>query len=225
MTTIRPSKAIAVLALCVVMIGVSVSLSGSAMLNHSQSKAQPSNASAKQLNEKQHESDTQQDQISEVIFGVSVHQPAGPPRVATGQKDANGQAVTVSCSTCHATRPPNLQNKKTEDLDEFHREMPFSHGNVSCLSCHNENDYDSLKLADGSRVEFTKVMSLCAQCHGPQMTAYEHGAHGGMTGFWDRSKGPQVKNNCIDCHNPHAPQFPRMHPTFKPHDRFLSPEH
>ena len=86
------------------------------------------------------------------------------------------------------------------------------------------DDYDSLKLADGTRVEFTEVMTLCAQCHGQQMKDYEHGAHGGMNGYWDRSRGPQTKNNCVDCHNPHAPQFPKMQPTFKPRDRFLEKE-
>lgn len=154
-------------------------------------------------------------------FPVTIRRPTGSPNVATGLTDIHGNAVTATCSTCHQTRQPNRRNRTTKDLDEFHKGMTVSHGNLSCLSCHNENDYDSLKLADGRRIEFSDVMTLCGQCHGPQMTAYEHGAHGGMTGYWDRSRGPQVKNNCIDCHPPHAPQFPRMRPTFKPRDRFL----
>lgn len=154
-------------------------------------------------------------------FSVEIRKPVGPPRVATGQSDAHGNSVTVACSTCHTTRQPNHQNKTVRDLDEFHGGMTFSHGTVSCLSCHNSNDYDSLKLADDSRVEFSDVMTLCAQCHGPQMNDYIHGSHGGMNGHWDLTRGPQMKNNCIDCHNPHSPQFPKMHPTFKPKDRFL----
>ena len=97
------------------------------------------------------------------------------------------------------------------------------HG-YSCLSCHNSEDYDALKLADGSRVEFTEVMTLCAQCHGPETRDYEHGAHGGMNGFWDLTRGPRTKNNCVDCHNPHSPAFLPMQPTFKPRDRFLKKE-
>ena len=154
-------------------------------------------------------------------FAVSIRKPSGPPRIATGVHDLHGNAVTVACSQCHTVRQPNHQNKAAGDLDEFHGGMAFSHGTVSCLSCHNDQDYDSLKLADGTRIEFSDVMTLCAQCHGPQMTAYQHGAHGGMTGYWDLSRGPQVKNNCVDCHAPHTPQFPRMQPTFKPRDRFL----
>lgn len=155
------------------------------------------------------------------LFPVTIRKPAGPPRVHTGISDFHGNAVTVSCSTCHATREPNFENKTVEDLNEFHGTLKFAHGTVSCLSCHNSKDYDALKLADGSRVEFTEVMTLCAQCHGPQMKEYEHGAHGGMNGYWDRTRGPRTKNNCVDCHNPHLPQFPKMQPTFKPRDRFL----
>jgi len=154
-------------------------------------------------------------------FPTTIRRPTGPPRVATGTTDSHGNAITVSCSTCHTTRPPNSHNKTPADLTEFHAGMKFSHGNVSCLSCHNSVDYDALKLADGTRVEFVNVMKLCAQCHGSQMKDYEHGVHGGMNGFWDTTRGPREKNNCVDCHNPHAPQFPKMRPTFKPKDRFL----
>ncbi|APZ93881.1 Doubled CXXCH motif (Paired_CXXCH_1) [Fuerstiella marisgermanici] len=103
--------------------------------------------------------------------------------------------------------------------------MKFDHGKISCLSCHNAEDYDALKLADGSRIEFSDVMTLCGQCHGPQMRDYEHNVHGGMTGHWNLAWGPREKNNCVDCHNPHSPQFPKMQPTFKPRDRFLEKPH
>ena len=156
-----------------------------------------------------------------VTSAITIRKPTGPPSVLTELKDAHGNAVTVSCSTCHATRTPNFANKTVADLDEFHGTLSLAHGKISCLSCHNAEDYDSLKLADGSRIEFTDVMTLCAQCHGNQMRDYEHNAHGGMNGYWDLTKGPRTKNNCVDCHNPHSPQFPKMRPTFKPQDRFL----
>lgn len=155
------------------------------------------------------------------MFHVTIRTPDGPPRVDTGVVDAHGNPVTVACSTCHSIRPPNFQNKVVADLDEFHGSLAFAHGNLSCLSCHNADDYDSLKLADGSRIEFTDVMTLCAQCHGPQMRDWEHGAHGGMSGHWDLTRGPRTRNNCVDCHHPHSPQYPKMQPTFKPDDRFL----
>lgn len=158
------------------------------------------------------------------LFPIEIRTPAGPPKCYTGLTDGNGQPVTVSCSTCHSTRRPNDENKVVEDLNEFHGSLKFAHGALSCLSCHNSEDYDALKLADGSRVEFSDVMTLCAQCHGQQKKDYDHGAHGGMSGFWDQSRGPRIKNNCVDCHAPHWPQFPKMQPTFKPRDRFLEKE-
>lgn len=155
-------------------------------------------------------------------YEVTINRPAGPPRVGTGMVGANGEEMTVACSTCHAVRPPNFENRQASDLNEFHAGLTFVHGNLTCLSCHNSGDYDSLALANGTRIEYPDVMQLCAQCHGKQMTDYEHGAHGGMNGYWDLSRGPRTRNNCIDCHDPHSPAFPAMQPTFKPRDRFLS---
>ena len=157
------------------------------------------------------------------FFAVTIRRPPGPPRVDTGLKDVHGNVLTVSCSTCHATRKPNPDNKQAEDLDEFHGQLQIAHGSVTCLSCHNPDDYDSLRLADGKRIEFSDVMTMCAQCHGTQMRDFNHGAHGGMNGYWDLTRGPRTRNNCVDCHDPHLPKFPAMQPTFKPRDRFLIP--
>jgi hypothetical protein len=79
-----------------------------------------------------------------------------------------------------------------------------------------------LRLADGRSLPYSDVMSLCAQCHGPQFRDYQHGAHGGMTGYWDLSKGGRTRNSCIDCHDPHAPKYPTVTPARGPNDRFLS---
>ncbi len=156
---------------------------------------------------------------------VTIHQPSGPPRVDIGLSSMHGEKLSVACSTCHTTREPNIANRSTADLDEFHKGMRFSHGNLTCLACHNPKDYDTLHLADRTAVSFQEVMSLCSQCHGTQRRDYDHGAHGGMTGYWDLSRGPRVRNNCVDCHNPHEPKFPKMNPTFKPRDRFLESHH
>jgi len=154
---------------------------------------------------------------------VIVHAPPAPPRVTVGTS-ADGEAVTVRCSTCHSTRPPNRKNAHSSDLDEFHQGLAFAHGESSCLSCHDPENYDQLRLADGRAVQYADVMTLCGQCHGPQLRDYRHGSHGGMSGYWDLSRGPRTRNHCVDCHDPHAPAFPSMRPTFKPFDRFLSPD-
>jgi hypothetical protein len=157
-------------------------------------------------------------------FPVVVNRPQSSPRVDLGVLDGDGQPASAACATCHATRIPNLANRSAADFDEFHQGLAFSHGKLTCLACHNGQDYDALKLADGTSVEFPDVMTLCGQCHGPQTRDYLHGSHGGMNGFWDLSRGPRTRNNCVDCHDPHAPQFPKMTPTFKPRDRFLTPQ-
>jgi hypothetical protein len=157
------------------------------------------------------------------VHEVQIRRPSGPPRVQTGEFDHHGHPVTVSCASCHATRPANPQLSRGEDLKEFHQGLAVQHGGLTCISCHNVNDYDTLRLADGRKVSYENVMTLCAQCHGPQYRDYLSGAHGGMSGHWDLSKGPRQRNNCIDCHDAHAPAFSGVIPAPPPRDRFLTP--
>ena len=154
-------------------------------------------------------------------FAVQIRRPTGPPLVELASGDPLGRVGQVACSTCHSVRKPNLENRDSSSLDEFHQGLKVGHGKLACYACHNPDDADSLRSADGSKISYQDVMQLCSQCHGPQATSFAHGAHGGMIGFWDLSQGPQIKNNCIDCHDPHSPSFPKMIVSFKPRDRFL----
>ena len=156
-------------------------------------------------------------------FPVTIRRPSGPPLIELQQPDSQGRVGQATCSTCHSIRAPNLENRTPSDLKQFHQDMPMTHGELACYACHNPNDSDTLRLADGSAVEYADVMNLCGQCHGRQAKAYARGFHGGMTGYWDLSRGGRVRNNCIDCHDPHVPQFPTMQPIFEPRDRFLTP--
>jgi formate-dependent nitrite reductase cytochrome c552 subunit len=157
-------------------------------------------------------------------FAVTINRPDGPPVIQTGQLDERGQPIVVNCSTCHATKTPNARLSDGAKLEDFHNGLKTNHGDRTCLSCHDPSDYNQLRLADGQPVSFQDVITLCAQCHGPQYKDYQNGAHGGMTGFWDLNRGPRVRNNCIDCHDPHAPQFPKLMPVLRPNDRFLRSE-
>lgn len=156
---------------------------------------------------------------------VVIRRPTQTPRVKLGVFDAAGTELTAACSSCHHSRQSSSDNQTSADLQQFHQGLTFRHGAITCLSCHNKDDYDTLALANGRSLPYADVMQLCAQCHGPQTRDYEHGAHGGMSGHWDLSRGPRSRNNCIDCHDPHAPQFPHMKPRFKPIDRFLDSDH
>ena len=142
------------------------------------------------------------------------------PRVLSGAIDRAGQPATIACSTCHAVRPPNPDNRASSDLDQFHQGLNIAHGMNSCLSCHDPGNYDALKLADGRKVAFEDSITLCSQCHGPQRRDYDHGAHGGMNGYWDLSRGGRARNTCIDCHDPHVPKYQGAIPMPRPRDRF-----
>jgi hypothetical protein len=150
------------------------------------------------------------------LHAVNIHRPDGPPLVATGRTNLHGEPVFASCASCHTTTKPNPTLRRSEDLKEFHLGLKFQHGDLSCLSCHNAQNYDALRLADGSSLAFPDVMQLCGQCHGPQLRDYRNGAHGGMNGHWDLTKGGRTRNNCTDCHDPHAPAYPQVMPAFKP---------
>ncbi len=157
-------------------------------------------------------------------FAVRITRPSGP--LAVEVIDEHGRMAEVTCVVCHSLRAPSARPTTHADLDTFHHEMVFDHGALSCQSCHNSADYGTFRLADQQVVENFDVMTLCSQCHGPQFRDYVHGAHGGMNGYWDLERGPRERNSCVVCHDPHAPAFPSMLPTFKPFDRFLaSPDH
>lgn len=152
---------------------------------------------------------------------VLIHAIQPPVGAATELRDHQGRPVTIACVTCHTARPANPANRAAADLNEFHRGLHYSHGQLACVACHNSGDgYATLHLADGRAVDYADTMTLCAQCHGIQFRDYQNGSHGGMTGYWDLTRGPRQRNHCLDCHDPHAPQYPRVQPAAKPRDRF-----
>lgn len=156
---------------------------------------------------------------------VHIRRPAGDPVVDSGRKDLQGRTIGIACHTCHTTRPPNRETRSSSELDEFHQGLHVNHGNLACVACHHPDEgYQKLRLADGRALAYADVMQLCAQCHGPQFRDYQHGSHGGMTGHWDPRRGARQRNNCIDCHDPHTPRFPRVMPAPGPNDRFLKSE-
>jgi hypothetical protein len=154
---------------------------------------------------------------------VTIRKPAEFPRVATGLTNIRGEPIFASCVSCHATTTPNPEIRRGDQLVQFHQGLHFGHGDLSCLGCHNPADYDSLRLADGTSVSFADTMNLCAQCHGRQARDYERGLHGGMTGYWDMTRGPRTRHHCVHCHDPHAPAFPLVQPVFPPRDRVVVP--
>lgn len=159
------------------------------------------------------------------LHPVTIVVDEGAPRVATDRNDGSGATVTVRCGTCHASKPANPSLRTAAELDVFHQGLEFRHGELSCLACHDATNYDRLKSASGEAIEFADHQRLCVQCHGPTARDYEHGAHGGMTGHWDLSRGPRTRLGCTRCHDPHAPAYPAMTRTFFSIDRFAEDSH
>lgn len=152
---------------------------------------------------------------------VEVVLPEGLGKADSGMKDASGQAIEVGCATCHESHAEASYARTAEALTEWHLDLTFEHGALPCFSCHVTEDRSLLKLADGEQIPFAEVQRLCGQCHGPQARDWRRGSHGGMQGYWDRTKGPRKRASCVSCHNAHAPAWPQVEPVFKPKDRFL----
>lgn len=153
-------------------------------------------------------------------FPVVIHQPPTLGLLETGVDEITGRRTGVSCATCHG---PSPETSLAARASNPHVDIELKHGSIRCDSCHDSQDRTRLRLADGTALAFTDTMQLCAQCHGPQNRDYDHGAHGGMTGYWDLARGPRLRNQCIDCHAAHAPARGQVHPAPPPRDRGRKP--
>jgi len=164
------------------------------------------------------------------LHPVVIEHPTTLGRVTTELRDAAGRAIGVECATCHtAGDEPALADLEAElaklkaSPSDFHGAIELKHGNLPCDSCHDPEDRTRLRLASGETLEMGEVITLCGQCHSSQLRSYQHMAHGGARGYWDRTKGPTQRNSCVSCHAAHAPAYPLVYPAPGPNDRFLVP--
>ena len=143
----------------------------------------------------------------------------------TGQRDPAGRPVRIACGVCHFDAVvPDEDNAERTQLEDFHRGVVLEHGkHSSCVACHNAPRYEDFRLASGKTITYGNVVELCGQCHSAQWRDYQHGAHGGMTGYWDTQSGARDRNHCIDCHNPHTPGAAKMQPAPRANVRFQTP--
>ena len=149
---------------------------------------------------------------------VTLRAPAGVGGLRTAATTPSGEPVVVACSICHGGGDGGLAARNPQGR-VVHATISVAHGNLSCFACHDNEVREHLRLADGRLLAFSRTLDLCAQCHGPQKRDYDHGAHGGMEGYWDLRRGPRERNHCLVCHDPHAPTFPVVHPARPPSDR------
>jgi len=150
-----------------------------------------------------------------------------PPKLTSVEVTAGqAQSVRLACVTCHSSRGPAPAPESVAQLREFHTGLSFQHGTLRCVSCHSPSaPSERFRLADGREIQTVEAIALCSQCHGPQRRSYERGAHGGMRGYWDLSRGARERNTCVDCHDPHVPKFVGGKPVHLPKDRFFGGAH
>jgi hypothetical protein len=113
------------------------------------------------------------------------------------------------CSGCHdATLPPN---PKRRTLSMAHEDIVLHHDEEHrwCLDCHDAENRDRLRLANGTLVKFEESYRLCGQCHGDKYRDWRAGVHGRRTGQWDGKKQYLL---CVHCHYSHAPRFAPLAP-------------
>lgn len=149
------------------------------------------------------------------LHPVHIHEPPELTRLSVREGGPG-----VLCSTCHGLEELAPEMPTTAaDASGPHVGLRLAHGSLACASCHASEDVTALHLADGRTIPMREAMTLCAQCHGPQFRDYQHGSHGGMRGYWDRTRGERQRNHCVDCHDPHAPAFGTYLPMPAPRDR------
>jgi hypothetical protein len=123
------------------------------------------------------------------------------------------------CTDCHGEMEVNSERRQ---LEEMHDDIVLDHGPKDrwCFDCHNPEDRDTLRLANGTLIGFDESYRLCGQCHGTIFRDWREGIHGRREGYWNGAKSYQL---CAHCHNPHAPRFQALEPLPPPvRPQFLS---
>jgi hypothetical protein len=157
------------------------------------------------------------------LHPIVIEQPPTLGKLTTELRDGAGNPIGIECATCHGG--PDALASRADVPPDFHSGIELGHGDLSCDSCHAPDDRTQLRLSNGETLEMEEVIRLCAQCHGTQYRSFQHLAHGGARGYWDRTKGPVIRNSCVACHAAHRPAYPLVRPAAPPNDRFLTHPH
>jgi hypothetical protein len=114
------------------------------------------------------------------------------------------------CSQCHDPKAGGDRTRRElgfhADADAGEPAAVFDHDSEHrwCLDCHDFQNRDVLRLANGDPVPFTESYRLCGQCHGDKFRDWRLGVHGKRIGMWN---GAKTYFLCVNCHNPHTPRF------------------
>jgi len=128
------------------------------------------------------------------------------------------------CSECHSSIVPLVHQ---QDVIPVHNNITLDHGlNTRCLNCHHPANRDMYVDHEGGEIPPDQPARLCSKCHGPTYREWEIGIHGRQNGYWNEDLGERNKLLCIQCHDPHNPQFKPMTPEPPPQrTRFATKPH
>ncbi len=120
--------------------------------------------------------------------------------------------VSYPCNNCHTQE---LGKMVSEDPSgkKAHWNIELKHATeevLTCVTCHNNNNVEHLRLNNNKEVSFNKSQNVCMQCHSTQYKDWVGGAHGKKLGGW---APPRVSNTCVNCHDPHSPAFEHRWPS------------
>ncbi|GIV78930.1 hypothetical protein FKZ61_013955 [Litorilinea aerophila] len=121
------------------------------------------------------------------------------------------------CSQCHVQPLEALRSQSEVEGRLNHWDITLDHANqatMTCATCHQvDGDMDTLQTLTGQSVAFDASYGVCAQCHATQFEDWLGGAHGKQVQGW---APPRVMQGCVDCHNPHQPQWDVRWPAVPP---------
>ncbi len=146
-----------------------------------------------------------------VGLASDTHLDKTPPRATKGL-DLVKAGWTYNCMECHKLLTARWHYDDQRPLVE-HKDIKLDHGNNRfCLNCHHPKNRTAFVDYDGSEIAEADVVKLCAKCHGTIYRDWEAGVHGRQNGFWNAGLGDKTRLRCIQCHDPHSPQFKEMKP-------------
>lgn len=135
----------------------------------------------------------------------TIRHPMLSPQVRIG-------AFTYRCTECHSLFKTTSDGWVRSPLNQ-HRDVVLKHGlNDNCFNCHDRDNRDMYVGNQGVPIPADQPQLLCAKCHGLVYRDWTQGVHGRTNGYWSAAYGPLDRKKCIECHDPHQPPFPPMHP-------------
>ena len=139
-----------------------------------------------------------------------------PKVIATGHDFLiNSREATLEkfpCQRCHKVPLAQIKHDGKDGKPKAHWNLKLKHATdavMTCNTCHDPANLNQLKTLTNKAISLNQSAQLCSQCHSKQATDWAGGAHGKRLAGW---APPRVSKTCVECHNPHQPQWDKRAP-------------